>query len=440
MKKLTDLDSLENLLFVELPSQSQKIFTADAGLQKAQKILENLGNPQEDYKSVHIAGTSGKGSTVYYVSSILRHHNFRVGTHLSPHYYDIRERFLINLGYPTVKDLVYSGNILRANSIDAMPNYYQFTSILAFSLFSSKNVDYAVIETGLGGLYDTTNTITRSDKLAVITKIGLDHTEILGSTIAEIANQKAGIMTKNGASLVLDQSADAMQVFEAVAVHRNSHLGISAGVKNASKIRIDKHGITFDYDDGDILIKDCQLATIAHYQIENACLAIATLKYLAKRDGFDLNHDNIRQGLCQTVIPGRCEVRVINGKTVILDGAHNPQKFTSLIDSVNKLDLSVPPLWLLAFKKGKDVDVVLDLLKDTGGQFIFAEFFKNSPNMHLRDYSIDSRFLATKISNSKAIANSGQALDYALKQLAPGQVLIISGSIYFLGEISKYLN
>jgi len=179
----------EELLSQHIPKTSTQTFPGKLGLNRAKYFLKLLGNPQEKLKIIHIAGTSGKGSTCYLISSLLTSQGFKVGLHQSPHLTDVTERFQIDGKIISQKEFVFYLNKvipvinMVGKTFHGSLTYFEILVGLAYLIFYEKKIDYAVIETGLGGKYDGTNVVARPDKLSVLTKIGLDHTNILGKTI-----------------------------------------------------------------------------------------------------------------------------------------------------------------------------------------------------------------------------------------------------------------
>lgn len=191
---INNFKQAEEFLASHIPKTTSTIFPGEVGLNRAKDFLHLLGDPQEKLKIIHVAGTSGKGSTCYLISSLLESQGFKVGLHQSPHLTDVTERFQINNQNISKEDFVdYLNKIIPAIEKIKHITYFEILVGLAFYIFNDKKVDYAVMETGLGGWYDGTNVVSRPDKLSVITKIGLDHTAILGETIEKIALQKAMI-------------------------------------------------------------------------------------------------------------------------------------------------------------------------------------------------------------------------------------------------------
>lgn len=188
-------------------------------LGRVRKLLRSLGDPQDALRAIHIAGTAGKGSVAAFIAEILTAHGFTVGAYLSPHAYSVLERFQLN-GQPVAAEVAARPLADVAPAVAEMdqsggdrPTFFEVTTSLAFQLFATQGVDYAVVETGLGGLLDATNIISRPDKIAVITTIVLDHTEVLGRALEEIAAQRAGILPRDGGALAVhDQSTKVIDV------------------------------------------------------------------------------------------------------------------------------------------------------------------------------------------------------------------------------------
>src|SRR3989338_6614462 len=197
----------EQFLALHIPNNFQQRFPGGLGLKRAKYFLHLLGRPQEKLKIIHVAGTSGKGSTCYLISSLLASQGFKVGLHQSPHLTDVTERFQINNQIISKEELVnYLNKIipmvnLVGKTFHGSLTYFEILIGLAYLIFYEKKIDYAVMETGLGGWFDATNVVERSDKLAILTKIGLDHINILGKTIEEIALQKAMIINEKSQAI-----------------------------------------------------------------------------------------------------------------------------------------------------------------------------------------------------------------------------------------------
>ncbi len=446
---LTTINESEHFLFNTLPSLNQKVLRDELCLARAKHFMDMIGNPQEGFKSIHVAGTSGKGSTCYYLTALLIAHGFKVGTHVSPHVYDVRERGILQGKLVGAKKFVRILNKLLPTvykmsheSEYGAPSYYEIGFGQASTLFKQEAVDYAVVETAMGGLYDVTNTIQRNDKLAVLTKIGLDHTNILGTTYPEIAHQKAGILPHGGEGIyLLPQEEGVEEEFVLTARQRYTKLtpiNVNNRVKN---IQICDGRLIFEYLGTSFHLPDVTLPTVARYQVENACIALAALEVLSSRDGFALDLKAIRQALATCQIPGRMEIRHMKGRQIVLDGAHNPQKMKGLVDSLPIANKGgKKPVWIVAFKKGKDILNMLSIIHPQAHTILATTFF------HAEDPFLSS--MATLPSELQELAShSGidlepyaqptDALNRALELTDPGQIIVIAGSMYVLNEFAK---
>ena len=394
-----------------------------------------LGDPQEKLKIIHVAGTSGKGSTCYLISSLLESQGFKVGLHQSPHLTDVTERFQINNQNISKEDFVdYLNKIIPIinrkdviNHVSTKLTYFEILVGLAFYIFSEKKVDYAVMETGLGGWYDGTNVVTRPDKLSVITKIGLDHTAILGATIEKIALQKAMIITPKSQAISIYQEPKVEKVIRGV-----------ANIKEANIVFVNR------------LNRLNRLGLIGEYQKENAGLALTAVYYLSLRDKFKINQKKIKQVFETAHFPGRFDVKKIKGKTVIFDGAHNPQKMEAFIKSLVKKYPGKKFNFLLAFKKGKDYKEMLKMIISLVGtsKIILTSFLTENQDMinasekpevindQLNQLNRLNR-LNQKKSEIRIIPDLKKAWSTVLKE---DGIIVVTGSLYLVGEIFRLIN
>ena len=282
--------------------------------------------------------------------------------------------------------------------------------------------------------------------MSVITKIGLDHTEVLGNTLEEIANQKAGIINQNSEVIAVDNNKSVTKVFKANAQQKNASLDLVNPVNFGKNIHIKNGNIIFDYDDGHLKITGCTLSTFADYQVENACLVISVFKKLSQRDDFEINTNLVKKALSKITIPGRCELREYRGKKLIIDGAHNPQKMSAFIQSLDKINLNKKPIWLIGMKKEKDLDGVIEQILPRAQKIICTEFFKNSENLHLRKFAVSAVDLQTKIKSLdpnflvEVEQDPIKALNLCVKSAKVDQQIIISGSLYLLSEINDAIS
>ena len=446
LEPVNNLAEAEAFLFNGLPKSPKTLFKHGKGIQRSRQFFELLGNPQNNLRAIHIAATSGKGSTSHILDELLRAHGKTVGLHVSPHVYDYRERMIVNGKLISENVLVETLNsILPAiQKMDASeagrPTYFEVSNGLAFSIFSNQGLDYSVIETGLGGMNDSTNTSERDDKGAVIGQIGEDHVDILADpgqlidahadglipesfinlpTIVErIAVQKAGIIPFGGTVLALSQDPAVNKIFEDMAAFRNAKLH---WVK-----RRDLLGVPFNLP-GD-------------FQLDNLALALSALEYIAERDGWQVSDDAIRLALGKVVLPGRFEVRKYKDKMMILDGSHNPQKMKALVEAFEQRCPNQQATIILAIGSTKDAEATLKELSPIAQHIICTDFFTNRQDFKTAAVRpVELAAMAKRCTNAKVtIASSHQnALDQAVS--SESDILLLTGSFYFLGEINTLL-
>jgi dihydrofolate synthase / folylpolyglutamate synthase len=449
-RSILSFSDAQDFLFRRLQDTEKILFKDGEGLARSRYWLEQLNNPQEAFTAIHLAGTSGKGSTSYFLSAILSESGRVVGTHVSPHVYDIRERLLLDGQYISEEEFTLRVRELipkiaeMESTPTGRPTYFEVTNALAMQVFKDNKVDYAVIETGIGGRYDSTNTIRRADKLAVITRLGLDHTELLGDTVEKIAWQKGGIIPENGVAFaLLPHEPSAARVLQKIADERHTELYFIDPTQYVSLIESTIHGTRFHYH-SPTLETDIFLSALGAYQIENATVAIEVAEYTARRDGWTLDADVVQKALAQVRVPGRAEVREYHGHLLILDSAHNPQKLAAFFALVETLKLQKKPKIIFAAKNGKDWAASLPIVAKAADTVYFTEFFQDQPP-HLKKYAVTSGEFQHEVDTQQiAHAKTGydrpiEALEAALKESEPEQPIIVVGSMYMLGEFNGQL-
>lgn len=440
--KISSFEEAKNFIYKHIASDPHLRFAGNFGLQRQAYLLKLLDNPQNKLKVIHIAGTSGKGSTANYLSHLLEKNGFKVSLTLSPHLKDIRERIQINNCLISKEDFVnYLNTIIPViekmkKSKFGLPSYFEILIAMFFYISNKNKVDYAVVETGLGGTYDGTNTISRQDKVCVITIIGFDHTEILGETIKEITEQKAGIIQDHNQVVTTFQEKTARLVIEKKIKETKSKLIYLKGKINYKNIKIQKNKVHFDYRFDNLKLNNLQLNTNASYQVENCSLALSTFYYLSKRDDFFVRENKIRQCLKNIQFSGRMENIKIKNKTLILDGAHNPQKMKSFI---NSLRLAYPRekfAFLIAFREGKDFQTMMKYVLSVAEKIIITDYITTSYDMvhHSVNSEIIGKYLKEKkFNNYEIINNKNLAINQLLSY--PAKIAVITGSFYLLSTI-----
>lgn len=289
-------------------------FSHKASLERITAVCQKLGNPQKNFRTIHIAGTNGKGSVCTFVSSALESAGYKVGTFVSPYIVDFRERIQINGEYISQEDLCGLSQRVIDTKIDLTE--FEFITAVGFLYFSENKIDVAVLETGLGGRFDATNVVD-NPLVSVITKIGLDHTAILGDTVEQITKEKCGIIKNNTVVTTYNQPQETLDVIKDYS--QNLIIPQKDRLKN---VNISVLGNSFTYKS-----ENYKTNLGGEYQIENALLAIETLK----NSGLNINGDVIKQALQNAFIPARLEV-VSQSPLTVIDGAHNPDGANSLCD------------------------------------------------------------------------------------------------------------
>lgn len=411
----------EKFLSLHIPNNSQTMFPGELGLKRAKYFLHLFGDPQEKLKIIHVAGTSGKGSTCYLISLLLVNQGFRVGFHQSPHLTDVRERFQINNRIISKEEFVFYLNkiIPIVNKVKKSKygnlTYFEILVGLAYLFFHEKKVDYAVMETGLGGRFDATNVVSRKDKLSVLTKIGLDHTDILGKTIENIALQKAMIINKNSQAISINQPPGVNKVIEQVAKK-----------KQAKVLFVTK--------------SNYKLSLIGDYQKENASLALMVVNFLNKRDRFLFNKKQVIKVFNKAYFPGRFDVKRIAGKTVVFDGAHNPQKMLAFISALTKKYPVKKFNFLIAFKLGKDYKKMLKIIVPFADSITLTSFHtKNQDVINLSEKPEKIGFILSEVegfNNFEIKLPLKKAWEAVLNKKEP---IVVTGSLYLVGDVYRLI-
>ena len=413
---------------------------AGAGLTRARALFAALGDPQNRFPAVHVAGTAGKGSVSTFVASLLRAHGFRVGAHLSPHAYCLLERFQLD-GEPARAELVDAELHRVRPAVAAVelaghgrPSFFEVTNAIAFGLFAGR-VDYGVIETGVGGLLDSTNTISRTDKLAVITPIGLDHQDLLGTTVAHIARHKAGILPISGRAVAArQQSAEVEDVLTAEAARRGCDLRWVELGPPAVRAWTGRDGTEVHLRGHPPL----NLGLIGRHQAGNAHLALRAVEAIAARDQWALDADAVWLGLRSATLPGRLERRVIAGRAAVLDGAHNPMKLAALVATLQEVYPGGRFPWVLAFKQDKDLRAAVQVIAPTAALVVATQFATRDGD-HPAGTSVPAEQIAIAAGECGVEAvveeEPACAVTRAAEEADDGLPVVVSGSFHLLASV-----
>ncbi len=404
-------------------------------LDRMSAILKTLDNPQESFKSIHVAGSKGKGSTASYIANGIQALGYKTGLYLSPHVSDYRERFSLCGKFFEDRILIEVGNLLADKMQnfcfcneegENIPTTFELYTAFAFLLFKYAHCDFAVIETGLGGRLDATNVI--NPIASVLTPIELEHTEILGDTIEKIAVEKSKIIKKNTPSFISFQKEDAMKVFEKEAKTQNSEIfELKDKLESLDTVSTENGQKThIEFTDG--FSADLILKMEGKVQAQNCAVALLVLRTL------NLYRKQITEkALENTSLPGRMEK--INWKNpLFIDGAHTPQSMKSLLETFRILYPGKTGTCIFGCAKGKDFKTMGDLILENFDRIAVARpgTFKKSNPKEIFDY------LKSKApeKNIELKEEAKDALDFSLKDNGP---VLVCGSFYLAGEIKEAL-
>lgn len=397
------------------------------GLKRMKRLLNALGDPQNSYRSIHIAGTNGKGSTSAILHSILSQ-KYRTGLYTSPHLERFNERIRVNGDLIKDSEIVSTAERVEAASRKAGITgltFFEFTTAMAFLHFRDRSVEAAVLETGMGGRWDATNIVKPA--VSVITSIGLDHTEFLGSNIEAIASEKAGIIKKGVPVVTAASGRKALKVLRDAASKKNApllRLGADFTVEPSRAGR-------FDYSGPHRVLKGLSVNLCGAHQYRNAGCALAALELLSGR--FDVTRPMIRRGLKEVFWPGRVEVL---GKRplVILDSAHNPEGALALKDALSGFRYGRLIL-VLGVMADKDIDGIMKALLPKAFTVILTR--PDTP----RAASASDLFDRVRARGVKAAVASSvkEALKKALETARPNDAVCVTGSIFTVGEARSIL-
>ena len=388
------------------------------GLDHTIQLLNRCGNPHNKLKTIHIAGTNGKGSTAAILQSILRTAGLKVGLYTSPHLVSFNERIRVN-GSPISNDFIIDFMKKFNDDINEIEStFFETTTVLSLCYFYFKKVDVAIIETGLGGRLDSTNVL--NPNLSIITSIDIDHQNILGNTIDEIANEKAGIIKNNTPLITFKQPKKILDILRNRAKMLNAKIEI---VVDPQKIFVDNFSTKFVINN-----KTFSIPLIGEHQAYNAALAIRSSNIFMG----PLSYEMIKDGVKNTVWPGRFQL--LNNKLKIFyDVAHNSAGINTIRSTLNSLN-ALEKIGLIILKEDKDVDQISNSLKGLFDELIISTV----PNAQLM--SIDELNKSLNRCNiiCKPIDPIEKAFNYILDKAEKGAVTIIFGSHYAARSIYKF--
>lgn len=387
-------------------------FSLPAGLERMNEVMDKLDDPQNKFKAIHIAGTNGKGSVSAMLANIFKTAGYKTGLFISPFIIDFRERIQINGEYISREDLVeYSQKI-----IDTKVNLteFEFITAVAFLYFAESKIDILICETGLGGRLDATNIL--GNKLAtVITKIGFDHTAVLGDTIEQITSEKCGIIRNCPTVTTYNQPASALDV-----IKKYTDKLYIPDLKNLSVLN-NKVGNTYIYKG-----KEYTLKLSGDYQLENSLVAIETVAV----SGYDIPYNIIYEGLKNTSFPARMEIISLD-PLVVLDGAHNPDGASVLAKELQKQrDVTA----IIGMMRDKDINAFLENTLKYCKSAVAVEVYDMPRSLSAKELCD----IANKICPCETAEDYLSAIKKAMEKSC-GKPIFVFGSLYLASRIRPFL-
>ena len=412
-------------------------FGSNYGLERTHKLLEYLGNPEKGLKFIHIAGTNGKGSTTSMITEILMGSGYKVGMYTSPFIEEFEERIQINRNN-IPKEILASLMDEVKEAVDKViedgynhPTEFEIITVLMLLYFKREEIDFGVIEVGLGGKLDSTNVI--SPILQVITSISFDHTNLLGNTLEKIAREKAGIIKNNIPTVIYPQEEEALKVIKNKCVDMKSELYI-ANKNNMEFVKVvndDKPYQLLKYkEEFDIL-----LPLLGEHQILNLSVAMKAIEVLNNRKIINITYESMIKSIKNVIWKGRLEV-LSNNPYVVIDGAHNIQGIKALSENIRKYFKYENLYLILGILADKDVDEMIKSITPMA-----KKVYAVTPNSIRAELAEDLKNEIIKYNdNCQAYNDYKEAYLTALHDAGESDLILASGSLYMIGDMRKIIN
>lgn len=415
----------------------REVFGINLGFSRIEKALHLLDRPDKGAKIIHVAGTNGKGSTCAYMTSILREAGYKVGTFTSPHIYTYNESYQIsgqsiedNKFAQYISDVAMS---LEVEKWEEPITKFELMTALAFYIFKKEKVDFIILEVGLGGRDDATNVIEDS-LVSVITPISLDHTNILGTTLEEIAYAKAGIIKKGQIVISAHQKSAVIKVLKEEV--EKKHGNIIFCHRQVEELQLKFNYTLFSAIFGQEIIKNIINPLVGKHQIENVLLAILTLEKLVECGYITVTKEQIRKGIEKTTWKRRLEI--IEGDiTYLLDGSHNVNAIEALVNHVNKFFSPNQVILVFGVFGDKEYEKMFELLQRVANNIIVTEIESHPRRLTIEEAStrlnsISNREVKKNLLFERSV---GEAMRKARKNVAEDGLVIVAGSFYLMKSI-----
>lgn len=411
-------------------------FGSNYGLERTYKLLEHLGNPERDLKLIHIAGTNGKGSTTSMITEILMGEGYKVGMYTSPFIEEFEERIQINRNNIPKESLAILMDEIKV-AVDKVieagynhPTEFEIITVLMLLYFKKENIDFGVIEVGLGGTLDSTNVI--KPIIQVITSISFDHTNLLGNTLEKIAREKSGIIKKGIPTVIYPQQEEVLKVIKNKCFEMDSELYIAnnENLKFKNIVNLDKPYQLLKYNNQiDIL-----LPLLGEHQIINLSVAMQTIEVLNNKNIIDISIANIVKSIKNVSWKGRLEV-LSNNPYVVIDGAHNIQGIKTLSRNIKKYFKYENLYLILGILADKDVEEMIKIITPMA-----KKVYSVTPNSIRGELAESLKDEVSKFNkNCKAFDKYEEAYLEALNDASEKDLILASGSLYMIGDMRKII-
>jgi len=407
---------------------SKEPFTLD----RMRKLAKIFGNPERSFRVVHVAGSKGKGSIASFVSSILKEAGYKVGLYTSPHILDTRERIRIGNKLITKEKFAYHAYLikrkLRHKELGFQPTYFEIMTILAFDFFRKNKIDFGVIEAGLGGRLDATNIV--SPYISIISPISLDHTDILGKRLEEIAKEKAGIIKKKSVAILAPQKKIIQNLLKKHCKRLSVRLlSVGKDVTYKEVSHKDTYEV-FNVYGRRATYKNLKIPLVGKHQIENASSAICAIEVLKEKD-VKIKKKHIEKGLAHTRHFGRCEI-LKEKPLILLDGAQNKESAHCLKKCLVRNFNAKKRILVLGMSKKKDIKGLVDELIPLMDTIVLTR------SLVERGESPEAMGCFIKRKKTVLTQSVDEAMEFAHKEAKPKDMILVTGSFFALGEAKRY--
>lgn len=407
-------------------------FGIKLGLENITRFLDRIGNPHNRFPAIHVAGTNGKGSTAAILEALLTSAGFKVGLYTSPHLVDFRERIRIGKR-PVEREYVAEFVRSKKDLIEEMPvTFFEVVSALAFSYFAEQGVNIAVCETGLGGRLDATNVL--KTEVSIVTNVDLEHTDHLGSSVSEIAREKAGIIKEGVPTVTASNNFEVKRVLRNTCRKRKAPLVSIYDEAQWLVKEVGLKGSRLDVFTRSNKYVNLHLNLVGRHQLENAMCALLAIEIL-QDNGWRVTKRAVREGLARVIWRGRLEL-LSERPMVLADVAHNPPAMKIIKENLQELFPEKRFLVVLGILSNKNY---VEMLNEVGS-FAKVIYLTKPITERAADPELLAREVSKQGSNFKVIPVVKEAYKYALSQARPGEVVLVTGSHYTVGEVMTALS